>query len=72
MRLRIKDFAVKVGSGITPKGGAEIYQKAGIPLFRSQNVTDDGFLMDDIAYISPDIDNSMSGSRVLANDVLLK
>ena len=71
MRLRIKDFAVKVGSGITPKGGAEIYQKAGIPLFRSQNVTDDGFLMDDIAYISPDIDNSMSGSRVLANDVLL-
>ena len=52
MRLRIKDFAVKVGSGITPKGGAEIYQKAGIPLFRSQNVTDDGFLMDDIGIIS--------------------
>lgn len=71
MKLRIKDFAVKVGSGITPKGGAEIYQNAGIPLFRSQNVTDDGFLMDDIAYISSDIDDSMSGSRVYANDVLL-
>ena len=36
MRLRIKDFAVKVGSGITPKGGAEIYQKAGIPLLEAK------------------------------------
>lgn len=71
MRLRIKDFTTKVGSGVTPKGGAEVYQTSGIPLFRSQNVTDDGFLLDDIAYISQDIDNMMQGSRVKADDVLL-
>ena len=59
MRMRIKDIATKVGSGITPKGGATVYQDSGIPLFRSQNVTNDGFLLDDIVYISEDIHNSM-------------
>jgi len=71
MRFRIKDFTTKVGSGVTPRGGAEVYQNSGIPLFRSQNVTDDGFLLDDIAYISPKIDEEMSGSRIKPNDVLL-
>lgn len=42
MRMRIKDIATKVGSGITPKGGATVYQDSGIPLFRSQNVTNEG------------------------------
>lgn len=69
--MRVKDFTKKVGSGVTPKGGAEVYQDHGVPLFRSQNVTNDGFLLDDIAYISEDIDESMSGTRVKPNDVLL-
>lgn len=71
MRLRIKDFATKVGSGVTPKGGASVYQDNGIPLFRSQNVTNDGFLLDDIAYISEGIHKSMIGTRLMPNDVLL-
>lgn len=71
MRLRIKDFATKVGSGVTPKGGASVYQDNGIPLFRSQNVTNDGFLLDDIAYISEEIHKSMIGTRLMPNDVLL-
>lgn len=71
MRMRIKDIATKVGSGITPKGGATVYQDSGIPLFRSQNVTNDGFLLDDIVYISEDIHNSMAGSCLKPNDVLL-
>lgn len=71
MRLRVKDFTTKVGSGVTPRGGAESYQESGIPLFRSQNVVDNGFLMDDIAYISEEIDESMKGSRVKSGDVLL-
>lgn len=69
--MRVKDFTTKVGSGITPRGGAEVYQDHGIPLFRSQNVTNDGFLLDDVAYISGEIDESMSGTRVKPNDVLL-
>ena len=71
MRLRIKDFTTKVGSGVTPRGGAETYLEQGIPLFRSQNVYDNGFLMDDIAYISEEVDESMSGTRVKPGDVLL-
>lgn len=71
MRLRIKDFATKVGSGVTPKGGASVYQDNGIPLFRSQNVTNDGFLLDDIAYISEEIHKSMIGTHLMPNDVLL-
>lgn len=71
MKLRIKDIATKVGSGVTPRGGAETYLEQGIPLFRSQNVYDNGFLMDDIAYISEEVDESMSGTRVKPGDVLL-
>ena len=71
MRLRVKDFTTKVGSGVTPRGGAETYLEQGIPLFRSQNVYDNGFLMDDIAYISEEVDESMSGTRVKPGDVLL-
>lgn len=71
MNLRIKDYTTKVGSGVTPKGGAESYLSSGIPLFRSQNVHNFGFLMDDIAYISEETDEQMSGSRVLPGDVLL-
>lgn len=69
--MRIKDFTTKVGSGVTPRGGAEIYQSEGIPLFRSQNVTNEGLLLDDIAYISKEIHESMSSTRLRANDVLL-
>jgi type I restriction enzyme S subunit len=69
--LRIKDYTTKVGSGVTPRGGAETYLDEGIPLFRSQNVTNDGFLMDDIAFISEEVDESMKGTRVKPGDVLL-
>ena len=71
MLLRIKDYTTKVGSGVTPRGGAETYLDEGIPLFRSQNVTNDGFLMDDIAFISEEVDESMKGTRVKPGDVLL-
>lgn len=71
MMLRIKDYTTKVGSGVTPHGGAETYLDEGIPLFRSQNVTNDGFLMDDIAFISEEVDESMKGTRMKPGDVLL-
>lgn len=70
-QLRIKYFTTKVGSGKTPRGGAEVYQDQGIPLFRSQNVTNEGLLLDDIAYISEDIDEEMAFTRTKPLDVLL-
>jgi len=48
---RIKDVIVKIGSGVTPKGGSEVYVSEGIPLLRSQNVYDDGLRIDDVSFI---------------------
>ena len=68
---RLKFLANKVGSGVTPRGGASVYQKDGIPLLRSQNIHFEGLKLDDVAYISEEIHNEMSGSKVKPNDVSL-
>ena len=68
---RLKKFTTKVGSGVTPKGGSEVYEETGIPLFRSQNIHFDGLRTDDIVYITDEVHQSMSGSKVEPNDVLL-
>lgn len=68
---RIKDHAQKIGSGVTPKGGATSYLDSGIPLLRSQNVHFDGLRLDDVAYIAEETHKEMSGTQVQARDVLL-
>lgn len=68
---KLKYSVLKVGSGITPKGGANVYQLFGIPLLRSQNVHFDGLRLDDVAYISQEIHAMMANSKVLSGDVLL-
>jgi type I restriction enzyme S subunit len=68
---RVKDLTSKIGSGVTPSGGAEVYSDSGIPFFRSQNVHNNRLSIDDIVYISEEIDNSMSNSRIRPNDILL-
>lgn len=68
---KIKHVNKKIGSGVTPKGGGEVYLESGIPLLRSQNVYFDGFKLDDVAFISEEIHNSMSGSKVYPSDVLI-
>ena len=68
---KLKHLVCKIGSGVTPKGGASVYQQSGIPLLRSQNIHFDGLRLDDVAYISDEIHNNMSGSKVISGDVLL-
>jgi type I restriction enzyme S subunit len=68
---RIKYVTNKIGSGVTPRGGAEVYETVGIPLLRSQNVYFDGFRLDNVAYINSDIHDSMNNSKVIKGDVLL-
>lgn len=68
---RLKFDISKAGSGVTPKGGANVYQSSGIPLLRSQNIHFDGLRLDDVAYIAEDVHESMGNSKVLAGDVLL-
>jgi len=67
----IDNLAVHVGSGSTPRGGSEVYQSEGIVFVRSQNVTFDGLLLDDVAYISNSIHRNMARSEIFAHDVLL-
>ncbi len=69
--VKLKYLTTKVGSGVTPKGGAAVYQQEGIPLIRSQNVHFDGLKLDDVAYISEEIHENMKTSRVHPSDVLL-
>ena len=68
---RIKDNALKIGSGITPTGGAASYLADGIPLLRSQNVHFDGLRLDDVAFIAEETHEEMSGSKLRPRDVLL-
>ncbi len=68
---RLKYISTKIGSGVTPKGGSATYLKEGIPLLRSQNIQFDRLDFDDVAYISEETHNQMSGSKVYPNDVLL-
>jgi type I restriction enzyme, S subunit len=68
---RVKDITVKIGSGVTPSGGAASYLERGIPLLRSQNIHFDGMHLEDVAFISDETHAEMSGSRVQARDVLL-
>jgi type I restriction enzyme S subunit len=66
------DFiAVYVGSGITPLGGSKVYVQDGVPLIRSQNVTFDGLLLDDVAYIDAKTHQSMRRSEIFPHDVLI-
>lgn len=64
-------FTTKIGSGKTPKGGAEIYVNDGVLFLRSQNIYDDGLRIEDATYITEEIDNEMINTRVYKNDVLL-
>jgi type I restriction enzyme S subunit len=68
---RIKDHTEKIGSGVTPSGGATSYLDVGIPLLRSQNVHFDGLRLDDVAYISEETHEEMSGTKLRERDVLL-
>ena len=67
----INDIATHVGSGITPTGGSNIYTSKGVLFIRSQNVTFNGLLLEDVAYIPRKIHQQMSGSEIFAQDTLL-
>jgi type I restriction enzyme S subunit len=68
---KINDFALKIGSGSTPRGGEKVYQKEGIPFIRSQNVNNEKLILKNISFIPMEIHKSMKGTTVLPNDILL-
>ena len=68
---RLGRICEKIGSGKTPKGGAEVYELDGVLFLRSQNVYDEGLALDEVVYIGHATDEEMSASRVVPGDVLL-
>ncbi|MBD5282888.1 MAG: restriction endonuclease subunit S [Bacteroides sp.] len=68
---KLKYITSKIGSGVTPKGGSEVYSDEGILFIRSQNVYPNGLHLDDPKYISKQIDETMCNTRVYQGDILL-
>ena len=68
---RLGQVATKFGSGITPRGGATVYQDSGIPFLRSQNIHFDGLRIQNVARIPESLHQELSGSHVKPGDVLL-
>ncbi len=68
---RVKDFIIKIGSGVTPKGGSETYVKTGITFLRSQNVYDDGLRIDNVSFIKEEVHEQMKNSQLRPNDILM-
>ncbi len=66
------DLTTLISSGSTPRGGAEVYLPSGpVMLVRSQNVRMNRLDLEDVAYITDEIDSGMVRSRVCPGDVLL-
>jgi len=61
----------KIGSGVTPKGGGDVYTDEGVTFIRSQNVHFDGLRLDDVVKIDIETHQKMNNSSVEFNDVLL-
>lgn len=62
---------IKIGSGATPRGGASVYQDEGVALIRSQNVRNEGFDAEGLAYINDGRAAQLQGVAVQEGDVLL-
>ncbi|MDM8556970.1 restriction endonuclease subunit S [Desulfococcaceae bacterium HSG7] len=68
---KLKFITKKVGSGVTPSGGATVYVDEGIPLLRSQNIHFDRIDLTDVARIPKNIHHNMLNTHVKSGDVLL-
>ena len=69
--VRLGDVCEKIGSGATPRGGSEVYLSYGVALIRSQNVYNDGFNIDGLAFIDKIHADELSNVTVQSGDVLL-
>jgi type I restriction enzyme S subunit len=70
--LRLGDVCTKIGSGATPRGGSEVYLDCGpYSLIRSQNVYNEGFHHDGLAFINEEQASDLRNVEVEMHDVLL-
>jgi len=69
---RLGDHCLKIGSGSTPTGGKDGYLESGpFMLIRSQNIYNDGFKPNGLAFISAEQAKKLDGVAIETHDVLL-
>lgn len=68
---KLNSITTKIGSGATPRGGADAYKAEGISLIRSLNVHDRWFKVDKLAFIDDGQAEKLSNVMVQEGDVLL-
>lgn len=64
-------MAIKVGSGVTPRGGESVYKMDGHSFVRSQNVGLGHLILDDIAFIDEETHLRQKNTELKLEDVLL-
>ena len=69
--VALRYVATKFGSGVTPRGGATMYEVTGIPFLRSQNIHFDGIHLEGVVRIPQDLHDTLAGTHVKPGDVLL-
>jgi len=69
--VKFKLLTEKIGSGVTPDGGSEVYVDDGITFIRSQNVQFEGLDLEDVVYIDETTHAEMQATALKSQDVLL-
>ena len=69
--ISLGDKTIKVGSGITPRGGEKRYKSEGLPFIRSQNIGWGILLMDDIVFIDNETHESFKSTEIEKEDIFL-
>ncbi|MCE7979104.1 MAG: restriction endonuclease subunit S [Nitrospira sp. NTP1] len=70
-KVSLGAITTKIGSGFTPRGGESSYLAQGVPLIRSQNVYDDLFQENGLAFVSESHAADLAGVTVESKDILL-
>ncbi|MEI7512965.1 MAG: restriction endonuclease subunit S, partial [Candidatus Uhrbacteria bacterium] len=68
---KLGDICIKIGSGATPRGGSSVYLSEGVTLIRSQNVYNNRFEMQGLAFIEEKHALELLNVTVEVDDILL-
>ena len=68
---RLGELCTKIGSGVTPRGGQNVYLSQGRPFLRSQNVANGYLLLDDVVFIDEITHQKQKSTEIELDDVLL-
>lgn len=69
--LCLAELSEKVGSGITPIGGQNVYKSFGRPFLRSQNIGWGNLILNDVVFIDDVTHKSFQSTEIQEDDVFL-